>query len=158
MVLDLLQRQRLSVAVAVNEFGESIGVLSIEDIMRQVLTSRFDHLSDEAQAPVIKLANQCYQVNGAVSVRKLCKAMELAAPDGRSVSVSTLMQRIIERPPKLGDRCEWDDYRLTVIEETDIGCVLEVCHIHSTEDSGVRNAISGSKSDIENAPSTESEP
>ncbi len=39
MVLDLMQRQRLSVAVAVNEFGESIGVLAIEDIMRQVLTS-----------------------------------------------------------------------------------------------------------------------
>lgn len=157
MVLDLLQRQRLSLAVAVNEFGESIGVLAIEDIMRQVLTSRFEHLTDEAQSPVVKLANDCYRVNGAVSVRKLCKAMELAAPDGRSVSVATLMQRIIERPPKLGDRCEWDDYWLTVVEESDAGCVLEVCHVDSADDSGVRQTSSGLQADSENSPSTESE-
>ena len=113
-----------------------IGVLAIEDIMRQVLTSRFEHLSDEAQAPVTKLANECYRVHGAASVRKLCKAMELPSPDGRSISVATLMQRIIERPPKLGDRCEWNDYWLNVVEESDAGCVLEVCHVDSADDSG----------------------
>ncbi len=41
--LDQLQSQRLSVAVIVNEFGDTIGMLSIEDIVQQILTGRLEH-------------------------------------------------------------------------------------------------------------------
>jgi putative hemolysin len=41
--LDLLQKQRLSVAIVVNEFGDTIGMLSTEDIVHQILTGRFEH-------------------------------------------------------------------------------------------------------------------
>lgn len=44
-VLDLLQRQRLSVAIVVNEFGDTIGMLSTEDIVHQILTGRFEYQS-----------------------------------------------------------------------------------------------------------------
>ncbi len=40
LVLDHLQRQRRSVAVVVNEFGDTIGMLSIEDIVQQILIGR----------------------------------------------------------------------------------------------------------------------
>jgi CBS domain containing-hemolysin-like protein len=42
-VLDLLQQQRLSVAIVVNEFGDTIGMLSMADIVHQILTGRFEH-------------------------------------------------------------------------------------------------------------------
>jgi len=41
--LDLLQQQKLSVAIVVNEFGDTIGMLSTEDIVHQILTGRFEH-------------------------------------------------------------------------------------------------------------------
>lgn len=43
--LDLLQQQKLSVAIVVNEFGDTIGMLSTEDIVHQILTGRFEHQS-----------------------------------------------------------------------------------------------------------------
>ena len=42
-VLDLLQQQRLSVAIVVNEFGDTIGMLSMADIVHKILTGRFEH-------------------------------------------------------------------------------------------------------------------
>ncbi len=45
-ILDLLQRQHLSVAVIVNEFGDTIGMLSIEDIVQQILTGHLEHQSN----------------------------------------------------------------------------------------------------------------
>ncbi len=140
VVLDLLQRQRLSVAVAVNEFGESIGSLSIEDIMHHVLTSRFQHMSDDAQAPVLTVSPGVWRVNGAVSIRKLCKVMDLPIPEGRSASVATLMQRQLERPPKLGDRCEWNEYLITVVQELEGNCVMDVCHIDAADDVAAKGA------------------
>lgn len=44
-VLDLLQQQKLSVAVVVNEFGDTIGMLSTDDIVHRILIGRFEHQS-----------------------------------------------------------------------------------------------------------------
>lgn len=134
-VLDLLQRQRLSVAVAVNEFGESIGALSIEDIMRQVLTGRFEHGDLEAQQPIETIAQEHFRAGGATGVRKLAKLLAIAPPEGRTTSIAGLMQRINERPPRLGDSCEWSDYILEVTSENEDGsCSIDIRHVNRIKD------------------------
>lgn len=134
-VLDLLHKQRLSVAVVVNEFGESIGALSIEDIMRQVLTGRFEHVNSESQQPIETLAAGHYRVSGAMRLRKIAKLLEIPPPEGRTASIMGLMQRINERPPRLGDTCDWDDYRLEVTAELEDGnCIIEIRHIDTIKD------------------------
>jgi len=49
-ILDLLQTHRLSVAIIVNEFGDTIGMLSTEDIVHQILTGRFEHQTESGDA------------------------------------------------------------------------------------------------------------
>jgi len=134
-VLDLLHKQRISVAVVVNEFGESIGALSIEDIMRQVLTGRFEHVDFESQQPMETLGAGHYRVSGAMRLRKIAKLLEIPPPEGRTASIMGLMQRLNERPPRLGDTCEWDDYRLEVTAEQANGsCIIDIRHIDTIKD------------------------
>lgn len=134
-VLDLLQRQRLSIAVVVNEFGESIGVLSIEDIMRQVLTGCFEHGNLEAQQPIETIAENHFRAGGAMGIRKLAKLLAIAPPSGRTTSLAGLMQRINERPPRQGDTCEWNDYVLEVILENEDGsCTIDIRHLEQIKD------------------------
>ncbi len=134
-VLDLLQRQRLSIAVVVNEFGESIGVLSIEDIMRQVLTGCFEHGNLEAQQPIETIAENHFRAGGAMGIRKLAKLLAIAPPSGRTTSLAGLMQRINERPPRQGDTCEWNDFVLEVILENEDGsCTIDIRHLEQIKD------------------------
>lgn len=129
-VLDLLQRQRLSIAVVVNEFGESIGALSIEDIMRQVLTGRFEHVNLEAQQPIETIAEGHYRAHGAMRVRKLAKLLDVPPPEGRTASLVGLMHRLNARPPHLGDTCTWNDYLLEVTaQHADGTCIVDIRHL-----------------------------
>lgn len=48
-VLDLLQRKRLNVAAIVNEFGDTVGALSVEDILEQILVGRATSFAQAAE-------------------------------------------------------------------------------------------------------------
>ncbi|MGV3485344.1 MAG: CNNM domain-containing protein [Planctomycetaceae bacterium] len=134
-VLDLLQRQRLSTAVIVNEFGASIGVLSVDDVMRHVLTGRFEHVNEAAQQPIEVVGAGHFRAHGAVGARKLAKQLEIAPPEGRTVSIAGLMQRINEHPPRLGDTCEWNEYVLEVVQEFDDGgCLIDIRHLETIKE------------------------
>ena len=129
-VLDLLQQQDLSAAVVVNEFGESIGVLTIEDIMRHVLSGRFEHVNLESQQPLETIETGHYRASGAMGLRKIAKQLDITPPEGRTASIAGWMQRINERPPRLGDTCPWDDFQLEVVQESEDGsCVIDIKHI-----------------------------
>ncbi len=131
-LLDLLQSQHLSVAVIVNEFGESVGVLSIEDVMRHVLTGRFEHVNLDSQQPLETIAENHFRACGAMGVRKLAKLLGISRPEGRTATLTGLMQRINERPPHLGDICAWNDYILEVTaEEEDGSCMIDIRHLDS---------------------------
>ncbi len=134
-VLDLLQRQRLSIAVIVNEFGESIGIVSIEDIIRKVLTGRFEHVNTKAQEPLETLGEGHYRAAGAMGIRKLAKLLNITPPEGRTATVVGFMQRLNLRPPRIGDTCEWADYLLEVIQEdTEGNCLIDIRHIDNAKE------------------------
>ena len=135
-VLELLQRQHLSTAVIVNEIGESIGVVSVEDVMRHVLTGRFEHINLDSQQPIETVGEGHYRASGAMGVRKLAKFLEIAPPEGRTATLAGLMQRINGRPPRLSDTCQWNQFILEVIHEPqEGGCILEIRHVDAIGES-----------------------
>ena len=71
-VLDQLNEEDRSVAVVVNEFGEVLGAVTIDDIMRRVLSRRDDHdPSIEGEASVQTIGIDHYRVFGTYSAPKL---------------------------------------------------------------------------------------
>ncbi|MCD0458410.1 CNNM domain-containing protein [Roseiconus lacunae] len=119
-VLNQLNEQDISVAVVVDEYGDGIGVLSIDRIFRRMLAPQHDQ-SDEA---VVSLAievcspDRC-RVAGSVSLRQFAKHLGVEAPEGSVVTVAGFIQRHNERLPRLGDEAILGNHRLTVIEQDD---------------------------------------
>ncbi len=152
-VLDLLQRQRLNVAAVVNEFGESIGVLSVQDIIRQVLTGHFEHVNVESQQPLETIGEGHYRASGAMGVRKLAKLLDARPPEGRNATIEGIMQRINNKPPRAGDRCEWEDYILEVIEQDEAGnCVIDIRHVDEIQPDPETNSMQSANDSSEESP------
>lgn len=119
--LDVMCQQDRHVAAVVNEYGETIGVLTMDDIMRQLLSGPDRNPYHAAHTQIEEIEPGVLRVSGTTSARRLAKQLGLRRPEGRNVTVTGWMQRLNERVPRVGDTCVWESYQLTVCGEYEDG-------------------------------------
>ncbi len=119
-VLDQLNEEDRSVAVVVNEFGELVGAVSIDHILRRVLAPRQGADGNFfGAADVQQIAPDHYRVLGTASVRSLAKQLETDVSGEGITTVAGYIQRHNERLPRVGDAAPMGRFTLTVIEQQD---------------------------------------
>ena len=105
------------VTVVVNEHGDTIGILTIEDILETVFVyspSRTNRLLD--LPPIEQLEPNRWRVAGIMSLRQLSRRIEIEPPETDSVTVRGVIQEELQRLAQVGDSCEWGPLLLTVID------------------------------------------
>jgi CBS domain containing-hemolysin-like protein len=132
-VLDRLNEEHRSVAVVVNEFGELLGAVSIDAVMRSILAPR--HEEDPfGEVMIQEIAENHYRVSGLVSVRALAKRLGVSVAEEGINTVAGYIQRNNERLPRMGDTARLGDYRLTVLEAEDDGIWIDIVQVEWKED------------------------
>jgi len=109
-----LQRERASVAVVVDEYGRTAGVVSVEDIVEEVVGEIADE-TDPAGAGVRRLANGDWWVRGHVPITDLDNyGMGLPVDSDAYNSVGGFVFGELGRLPKRGDMVHSNGYSLRV--------------------------------------------
>ena len=117
-------RDREVVAV-VNEFGETIGILTIDDILDTIFTynpSRSGRLLD--RTTVEEIREDTWHVTGRTSLRRLAHQFRLEVPPSKSVTVAGVIQESLERLAHEGDECDWGPFHFRVLEAPQRGQML----------------------------------
>ncbi len=119
-VADTLQqmhdRQR-QVAAVVNEFGETIGVLTMEDILDTLFRdepSRSGRLLN--RTAIEQVEPGCWHVMGMTSIRRLARHFKITLPVSRGVTVAGVLQDLLARLPEGDDQCDWGPFHFRVLE------------------------------------------
>ena len=119
-VADTLQqmhdRQR-QVAAVVNEFGETIGVLTMEDILDTLFRdepSRSGRLLN--RTAIEQVEPSCWHVMGMTSIRRLARHFKVTLPESRGVTVAGVLQDLLARLPEGDDQCDWGPFHFRVLE------------------------------------------
>jgi CBS domain containing-hemolysin-like protein len=127
-VADALQEMRernLQVAAVINEFGETIGILTFDDILDTI----FSHSPSRSQRllkrePIRQVAPGVWHVIGITSLRRLVRFFRVERPSSKSVTVAGVIQETLERLPSPGDRCTWGPFQFRVIDVQPSGQLL----------------------------------
>jgi len=109
-----LQRQRTSLAVVVDEYGRVVGIVTVEDIVEEVVGEISDE-TDPASAEVRKLADGDWFVRGHVAVTDLADyGLHLPVDDDAYNSVGGFVFDALARLPRRGDTVTADGYSVRV--------------------------------------------
>jgi putative hemolysin len=123
-ILEELRRQEREVAAVVNEYGETIGIVTIVDVMETIFedqSSRSARLL--ATSSIIPVAPDRWHVTGITNLRRLSRHFDVPLEPSRSVTVAGILQERLQRIPLEGDELLWSGFYFRVLEAEESGAV-----------------------------------
>lgn len=123
LIEDLLQdfrNKRIHMAVVVDEFGGTSGLITLEDIMEEIVGDIQDEFDDE-QSNNKKIDDFNYIFEGKTMISDVCKILNIPAHSfdlirGESDSLAGLILELAGEFPKINDRFETVNYIFSPLE------------------------------------------
>jgi putative hemolysin len=134
-LLHELQRRKVHLAIVLDEYGGTAGLVTIEDLLEEIVGEIQDEY-DEEEPMIVKLSDDEARVDGRASVDDLAEIFETHVPledEDEYDTVGGLIYHRIGGVPKPGDQVAVDGLTLTV-ETTDGRRVSKVLVVRSREE------------------------
>jgi len=118
-VLDLIrdfQQRRRHLAIVVDEYGSTVGLVTAEDAIEQ-LTGEFEDEFDSPTVPLLATAGGALLMEGGVNLRDLETQMQWSLPrDGGVETLAGFLLMRLGHIPREGESIVFENRRLTVVE------------------------------------------
>jgi CBS domain containing-hemolysin-like protein len=114
-VSDLLkdmQREKFHVAVVVDEYGSVAGLVTLEDLLEEIVGEIADEY-DREEPQVEPAGDGRYRVNARLPVDELNEILEVELPDEEWDTVGGLMMAVLGHLPQQGERVDFEGLRFT---------------------------------------------
>jgi gliding motility-associated protein GldE len=123
LIKDLLEEfrsKRIHFAVVVDEFGGTSGIVTMEDILEEIIGDIKDEF-DEEETTVRQVDNNTYLVDAKVLLHDMCRSMGLAVDTfdevrGESDSLGGLVLEIAGKFPAQDETVTAGDFNFTVLD------------------------------------------
>ena len=113
-LLKELQQEKSHIAVVLDEFGGTVGIVTMEDILEEIVGEIWDEHDEIVQA-FEKVSEDEYLVLGGANIEKLFEELEIE-DELEVVTVSGWVMNLLERIPKENDKVTYGNWEITVLE------------------------------------------
>lgn len=116
-IFEELQANKMQMAIVVDEYGGTAGLLTMEDILEELVGNIFDEY-DDVEVEYKRLDDNTYLIEGSVSLYELKKILDIKLPEGDYETLSGYLIEKLGRLPEEDEHPVIEDEHLTYkIEE-----------------------------------------
>jgi CBS domain containing-hemolysin-like protein len=145
----LLNRLRASdsqLSVVVDEYGGTAGIVTLEDLVEEIVGEVRDEHDQVEPSPVHPLGADSWLVSGLLRSDELAEATGFVPPEGDYETLAGLVLEQLGRIPDVGDVLDLDGWRLTVMRR-ERNRIAELLLSHTASNgSGAGGPVTGSGS------------
>jgi CBS domain containing-hemolysin-like protein len=102
LLLDM-QRERRHLAVVLDEFGGTLGIATLEDLLEELIGEIFDEHDEEVRGATSPLST-IFETDGNISLEAVEERFGATLPHGRSTTIGGLLVEWAGRIPHAGER------------------------------------------------------
>ncbi len=117
-LMEELQRHRLGIAIVVDEYGGAEGMLTVEDILEEIVGEIEDEF-DEDKDEIRRRGEREYLVSARTEVDHLNEELDVRIPEGDYETLAGFLLERFGRIPVRGDSAETDTALFRVVSASD---------------------------------------
>lgn len=123
-VLQQLQKAKSHMAVVSGEFGDTVGIITMEDILEELVGEIWDE-HDEVLSDITPMGENVYKVLGGSTVNDFCDYFDLDEIESDSQTVGGWVIDMLGKVPEVGDELTYENLTITV-EQTEFRRITEL--------------------------------
>jgi CBS domain containing-hemolysin-like protein len=109
-----IQRRRIGMVVVVDEYGHTVGIITKEDLVEEIVGEIYDEYEADQQ-PIVKVGPDRFLVTGQVAVDELAERLGVEF-ETESVTLNGLLADLLGEIPRAGERVTHEGLRFQVLE------------------------------------------
>lgn len=131
-VLQQLQKKKSHMAVVSGEFGETVGIITMEDILEELVGEIWDE-HDEIESEITEVSETEFKVLGSTSLNDVCEYFDLKDIDCESATVGGWVIEMLGKVPSMGDELTYENLKITV-SQTEFRRITELKVVKLSEE------------------------
>jgi putative hemolysin len=115
LLLREMQKKRIHMALVVDEYGGISGLVSLEDLIEEIVGEIRDEY--DVESPVIQLSDGTMLIDASISLRDLREDYHIALPESPEYeTLGGFLMTALQKIPQTGDRVEIEGKRIKIVE------------------------------------------
>jgi len=117
-LLDLLrefQQKRVQLAIVVDEYGGTAGLVTVEDVVEELVGEIRDEYDVEAE-PIVRESDDTYVFSAKVATSELVDRLQIDVEEGEFETVGGYVLARVGRVPAVGERLTFDGLSVEILE------------------------------------------
>jgi Mg2+/Co2+ transporter CorB len=113
------QKHKTRIAFVVDEYGDIQGLLTLEDILEEVVGEFTTDISDTTDIDIYPQEDSSYIIDGGTSLRELNRQLKFTLPTDKAKTLSGLIIAMLDDIPTVGTCMKINGYPLEVLQVKD---------------------------------------